>query len=229
MTAEEIAIKAVGGLAVACFFSRFLIQWLASERVKRSIVPSLFWHLSLAGSVLGAVYAWLGPHDVVFAAGYVFNLVIYVRNLALARGRAKGLRPAMLALVGLVFAGGAAWAFTHDPAVAKMIARETTFWLAFGIGGQVIWNSRFLLQWVMAERSGRAELPPAFFVISLIGSVLVLSYAIHLADFWLILGNLTGPLVYGRNLVLQRRAAVSGRPPTSAGPPVSGPPASAGI
>lgn len=207
MTLEKVALGALGGAGQICFFFRFLIQWLASERVKRSIVPSVFWRLSLLGSVLMAVYAWLGPHDVVFAAGYVFNMVVYVRNLALAGGGAKGLKPLPLTLIALAFAGGAAWAFNHDPKVAEILKNDSAIWIAFGISGQIIWNSRFLLQWIIAERRGRAELPPVFFVVSLFGSVLILTYAIHGGDVILIAGQIPGPIVYGRNLVLQRRAA----------------------
>jgi lipid-A-disaccharide synthase-like uncharacterized protein len=205
VTFEKVALATLGGVGQACFFFRFLIQWLASERVKRSIVPSVFWRLSVLGSVLMALYAWLGPHDVIFAAGYVFNLVVYVRNIMLAGGSKRGLRPIPLAMIALALAGGAAWAFTHDPKVASMLRSETPFWLAFGITGQAIWSSRFLLQWIIAERRGRAELPPVFFVISLFGSLLILTYAIHVGDVFLIVGQIPGPFIYGRNLVLQAR------------------------
>lgn len=209
MTLEKLALGALGGVGQACFFFRFLIQWLASERVKRSIVPAVFWRLSVLGSVLMALYAWLGPHDVIFAAGYVFNLVVYVRNIMLAGGERKGLRPAPLSLIALLLAGGAAWAFAHDPKVSEMLRKETPFWLAFGICGQVIWSSRFLLQWIIAERRARAELPPVFFVLSLAGSLLILSYAIHVGDVFLIIGQVPGPLIYGRNLVLHRKAGLT--------------------
>jgi lipid-A-disaccharide synthase-like uncharacterized protein len=221
VTAAEVAIKAVGYAGQACFFSRFLIQWIASERVKRSIVPSVFWRLSLVGSVLGGLYAWLGPpHDVVFGASYAFNLVVYSRNLVLERRPGARLKPLPLALAAFAVAGGTALALSRDPKVSAVLAQESRVWLAIGIVGQLVFGCRFLIQWIIAERRGKAELPPAFFVISFVGSLPLLAYAIHKADDVLILGTVLVPLIALRNLILQRRAAVSGRPPTSAGPAV---------
>lgn len=201
-------IKAIGLVGQACFFSRFLIQWIASERVKRSIVPSTFWWFSLVGSVLAGIYAWLGPsHDLVFVASYAFNIVVYVRNLMMAGKPNSGLSPFPLAALALGIAGATAWALSHDPKVAGMLASETPVWLAIGICGQVLWAGRFLLQWILAERSGRAELPAAFFVVSLLGSFLLIAYLIHTGDLVLLAGQIPGPIVYGRNLVLLRRAA----------------------
>jgi lipid-A-disaccharide synthase-like uncharacterized protein len=219
VTVAEVAIKAIGWIGQACFFSRFLIQWLASERVKRSMVPSVFWRLSLVGSMFGGLYAWLGPpHDVVFGASYAFNMVVYARNLVLERRPESRLKPLTLSIVAVVVAVGVGLALTRDPKVMAVLAQESHAWLTIGIIGQVIFGSRFLLQWVLAERRGRAELPPSFFMISFVGSLLLLAYAIHKRDDVLIAGMVLVPIISARNLVLQRRAAVSGRPPTSAGP-----------
>ncbi len=64
------------------FFSRFLIQWIASERAGRSLVPRSFWILSLAGSAVLLAYA-LHRRDPVFTIAYLPNAVVYWRNLAL--------------------------------------------------------------------------------------------------------------------------------------------------
>jgi lipid-A-disaccharide synthase-like uncharacterized protein len=208
VTAADIAIKAVGWAGQACFFSRFLIQWLASERVKRSIVPEVFWRISLVGTVLGGLYAWLGPsHDIVFAASYAFNLVVYARNLVLARRPEARLRPLPLALAAVGIAAGTAFALSRDPKVAAVLDQESPVWLTIGIVGQVILGSRFLLQWILAERSGRADLPPAFFLVSIPGALLSLAYAIHKQDAVLIAGTALIPVISIRNLILQRRAA----------------------
>jgi lipid-A-disaccharide synthase-like uncharacterized protein len=211
VTAAEIAIKAAGWAGQACFFSRFLIQWIASERVRRSIVPAVFWRLSLLGSVLAGLYAWLGPpHDVVFGASYAFNLVVYSRNLVLARRPQARLKPLPLALAALAVAGGTALALSRDPKVAGVLAQESSTWLGVGIVGQLIFGCRFLLQWIHAERHGRAELPPLFFVVSFVGSILLLAYAIHKRDEVLIAGQLLVPPIAVRNLMLQRRSAALG-------------------
>ncbi len=70
----------VGFIAQAMFSMRFVIQWLASERVGRSIVPVAFWFFSIAGGSLLLVYA-IQRQDPVFIAGQGLGLVIYFRNL----------------------------------------------------------------------------------------------------------------------------------------------------
>jgi lipid-A-disaccharide synthase-like uncharacterized protein len=72
----------LGFLAQAMFSARFLVQWLASERAKKSIVPVPFWHLSIAGSVLLLAYA-VYRKDPVFIVGQSAGIFIYSRNLFL--------------------------------------------------------------------------------------------------------------------------------------------------
>ncbi|MFG6177616.1 lipid-A-disaccharide synthase N-terminal domain-containing protein [Halomonas sp. THAF12] len=75
---------AVGFLGQALFSARFLVQWLASERARRSIVPKAFWFFSLAGGVTLLAYA-IYRRDPVFIAGQGAGLFIYFRNLMLIR------------------------------------------------------------------------------------------------------------------------------------------------
>jgi len=72
----------VGFLGQACFSARFLVQWIASERRRRSVVPVYFWYLSLAGGVILLAYA-IHRVDPVFILGQAAGLVVYVRNLYL--------------------------------------------------------------------------------------------------------------------------------------------------
>lgn len=70
----------VGLLGQACFTARFVVQWLASERRKRSVLPRAFWYFSLVGGVTLLAYAlYLG--DPVFIVGQAVGLLIYVRNI----------------------------------------------------------------------------------------------------------------------------------------------------
>jgi lipid-A-disaccharide synthase-like uncharacterized protein len=70
----------LGFVAQFLFMMRFVVQWIASERARRSIVPVAFWFFSLGGGFLLLVYA-VHRQDPVFIAGQALGLVIYVRNL----------------------------------------------------------------------------------------------------------------------------------------------------
>jgi lipid-A-disaccharide synthase-like uncharacterized protein len=62
--------------------ARFLVQWLSSERQKRSVIPTAFWYLSLIGGGMLLTYA-LQRQDPVFIFGQCFGTLVYVRNLQL--------------------------------------------------------------------------------------------------------------------------------------------------
>lgn len=79
--------KVVGWLGNAVFFSRFFVQWYATEKLKRVVVPTAFWWLSLAGSFLLLVYS-LHKRDSVFIFAYVFTWIPYIRNLIIHRRHA---------------------------------------------------------------------------------------------------------------------------------------------
>jgi lipid-A-disaccharide synthase-like uncharacterized protein len=75
---------AIGLTGQAAFFSRFLVQWIASERAKRSVVPISFWYLSLLGSLVLLIYS-IHRKEPIIALGYAPNAFVYLRNLALLR------------------------------------------------------------------------------------------------------------------------------------------------
>jgi lipid-A-disaccharide synthase-like uncharacterized protein len=71
---------AIGFLGQALFSMRFLIQWIHSERIRRSIVPEAFWYFSVAGGITLLAYA-IYRQDPVFIFGQGLGLVIYARNI----------------------------------------------------------------------------------------------------------------------------------------------------
>lgn len=75
---------AIGFLGQALFSSRFLLQWIASERARRSVIPRAFWYFSLGGSAVLLAYA-IHRQDPVFIVGQASGLFIYARNLYLIR------------------------------------------------------------------------------------------------------------------------------------------------
>ena len=78
----------VGLLGQLLFTSRFLVQWIASERRRESVVPVAFWWFSLAGGVTLLSYA-IWRQDPVFILGQAAGLVVYARNLALIHAKAR--------------------------------------------------------------------------------------------------------------------------------------------
>jgi lipid-A-disaccharide synthase-like uncharacterized protein len=70
----------LGFVAQALFTMRFLVQWIASERAGRSVIPLAFWTFSIGGGLLLLVYA-LHRKDPVFIAGQAFGVLVYQRNL----------------------------------------------------------------------------------------------------------------------------------------------------
>jgi len=80
-----------------------------------------------------------------------------------------------------------------------------TFWLCLGFFAQALFSARFLVQWITSERAGKSVVPVIFWYFSIVGSVLLLSYAIYRKDPVFILGQSVGILIYSRNLYLIRR------------------------
>jgi len=74
----------LGFAGQALFSCRFLVQWVASERRRQSVVPVVFWWLSLGGGLCLLSYALL-REDIVIIAGQLAGLVVYTRNLVLVR------------------------------------------------------------------------------------------------------------------------------------------------
>jgi lipid-A-disaccharide synthase-like uncharacterized protein len=72
--------KVIGWLGNLIFFSRFIVQWHATERKKRVVVPQTFWWLSLTGSFLLLAYS-VRQRDSVFIFAYAFTWIPYIRNL----------------------------------------------------------------------------------------------------------------------------------------------------
>ncbi len=77
----------IGFLGQLFFTSRFLIQWIISERRRESVIPIAFWWFSLLGGVTLLSYA-IWRKDPVFIMGQATGLIVYVRNLTLI-GRKK--------------------------------------------------------------------------------------------------------------------------------------------
>ena len=83
-----------------------------------------------------------------------------------------------------------------------MILTRETLWLLVGFAGQAAFPGRFVLQWLYSEYKKRSVIPTNFWYLSIVGSTLLLAYAIYREDPVFIAGQAFGSLVYFRNLQL---------------------------
>ena len=78
-------------------------------------------------------------------------------------------------------------------------------WAAFGLGAQLVFTARFLVQWIASEREGRSVIPLAFWVLSMAGGLMTLLYGVARKDAIIIVGQVLSIVIYARNLVLIAR------------------------
>lgn len=193
----------IGFLAQAFFSARILVQWILSERARRVLSPALFWVLSLAGSYLLCIYGWL-RNDFAIVLGQFISYYIYLWNLNI-----KGvwrhvpmvfrmvllLTPIAAICFVLSNAGEYAARFFHNADVPLWL-------LLFGSAGQVLFTLRFVYQWAYSHHRHESRLPAGFWIISLTGSLTIVTYAIIRLDPVLIVGQSFGIVAYIRNLCI---------------------------
>ncbi|MCB2377007.1 lipid-A-disaccharide synthase N-terminal domain-containing protein [Hymenobacter sp. BT635] len=205
MSTQTLALG-IGLAAQLLFSSRIVLQWIQSERARRVLVPTLFWKISLLSSLLMILYGML-RHDPIILGAQLLSYGIYIRNLQLlGEWRTLG-RWFRLAAYGFPLAM-LAWFSVGSPHFSLRAMLHTAIpggWLMLGAVGQAVFLLRFVYQWLYSERQGTSVLPLGFWIVSLAGSVLILTYAILRLDAVLMLGNVFGTVVYTRNILLLRR------------------------
>ncbi|MDE7374258.1 MAG: lipid-A-disaccharide synthase N-terminal domain-containing protein [Odoribacter sp.] len=200
----------IGFLAQICFSFRLILQWILSEKAKRVVSPSIFWLLSLCGSYLLFFYGWL-RNDFAIILGQLISYYIYIWNLDIKHSWEKIPRPVRYLLIATpVFAIG--YMFTEARAFIKQFFNNEAIplgLLGWGSAGQVIFTLRFVYQWIYSRKRQESILPMGFWLISLTGSLIIVSYAIIRLDPVLVLGQSTGLLVYIRNLYILHKSQKS--------------------
>lgn len=200
-------IYVIGFLAQVFFSARILLQWILSERAKRVISPTIFWQLSILGSYLLFLYGWM-RHDFAIILGQLISYYIYIWNLDKKQHWRQ--LPLVLRVIFLATPLVAIGYVLKDiPAfVDKFFFNDKIpLWLLiYGSLGQIIFTLRFVYQWIYSKRKDESLLPVGFWIISLVGSLIIVSYAVYRLDPVLILGQSTGILAYSRNIYLCRKA-----------------------
>lgn len=196
-------IFGIGFLAQGLFSLRLIIQWIVSERHKKVLTPPLFWKISLLAAFLLFIYGYL-RNDFAIMLGQGLTYFIYIRNIQLQRQWQKA--PKFLIwflwlfplLISVYF-------FNNNTIDLKLLfsREEMPFWLLIlGIISQLIFNFRFVYQWIYSEKRKESSLPLGFWMLSLIGSAMILVYAVFRLDPVLFIGQLAGSIIYFRNIYL---------------------------
>lgn len=204
--AEPIWIYCIGFLAQGFFSARILVQWLMSEKARRVLSPTVFWVLSIIGSYLLCIYGWLRD-DFAIVLGQCISYYIYLWNLDI-KGVWKRMPLIFRVILLLTPVVAAAFMLENTADVIDKLFRneDIPLWLViYGCSGQILFTLRFIYQWYYSKRAGESELPAGFWIISLTGSLLIVSYAIVRHDPVLIIGQSFGLVAYIRNLCILRK------------------------
>lgn len=207
MVLSKVFVYAIGFIAQGFFSARMIIQWFLSEKAKKVVSPDWYWICSLIGSILLFVYGWLRD-DFAIILGQLISFYIYIWNLNI-KGVWKRIPQvlrvviALLPVCAIVFmlkdASAFALHFLHNDKVPLWL-------LIYGSLGQVIFTVRFIYQWYYSYKRQRSILPVGFWIISLIGSGIIVSYGAIRYDPVLVLGQSIGFLTYSRNIVLYNKS-----------------------
>jgi len=200
---NQYLIYGLGFFAQALFGSRMIVQWISSERAGKVMSPTIFWQTSLLASFLFMIYGLL-RYDVVIVAGQLLSYYIYIRNLQLKESWLT--IPVSLRLIFLLSpVVTVVWIGFFNHSMLTQLELQNDFTQPFmlvGAAGQLILNLRFIYQWYYSEKRHISVLPGGFWILSLLGSVLVIGYAVYRQDPVLLLAQSLGLIVYVRNIFL---------------------------
>jgi len=199
-------IYSIGFAAQILFSARLIQQWLVSEKKKKVITPALFWQFSLFASFLLFVYGYL-REDFSIMLGQAITYYIYIRNIQL-QGDWKKI-PGVLKVFLYIFPVFIViYSYNNNILdIYNLFNNENIpLWLLIlGSTAQIIFNLRFIYQWIYSERMKASILPLGFWILSLTGALMVLTYAIIRKDPVLFIGHVMGSVVYARNIIISRR------------------------
>jgi len=199
-------IYGIGFSAQILFSGRLILQWVLSEKSNKVLTPTLFWKLSLIASFLLFVYGYLRD-DFSIMLGQGLTYFIYIRNIQLQgewKKMPKTMRWFLLAFPGLIIV----YYYNNNTYDLSNLFQNDAIplWLLiWGVVAQIIFTLRFVYQWVYSEKNKESTLPLGFWLLSLIGSTMILIYAVIRKDPVLFIGHIMGIFIYSRNLMLLKK------------------------
>jgi len=200
---NEYLVYAIGFGAQLLFSARMIVQLFLSEKAGRSLSPTIYWQISLLASLIMLGYGILRL-DFAIVFGQFLLFYIYIRNLQLKDKWklfpiiSRWIIPILpIAGLGFMIASGN---FAIDSLFKnKDVSQQLLIW---GVIAQLVFIFRFVFQWFESERKNESVLSTKFWIISLCGSLMILSYAILRKDPVLFVGQLVGACIYSRNIYL---------------------------
>ena len=219
----RIVLYPLGFASGLAFALRFIIQWFQSEKAKKSVVPPLFWKISLLGNALLILHSFIQiQYHVCLIQG--LNAIISWRNLNLIQQKTAPVRLSTVivlfvstfltisfafALQDFLIHQSIGWfRIPQAPWQSNPAATISPLWHLLGFIGYILFSGRFWVQWWMAEKAKKSELPPIFWQLSLSGALLSIVYFYQIGDLVNLIGPVIGLVPYLRNLMLLKKSAM---------------------
>ena len=203
---NDYFIYSIGFLAQLLFSFRQLVQWISSEKEKKVVAPPLYLITSLIASVLLFIYGYLRT-DFAIMLGQFITYYIYIRNLQLQNQWKKIQKGLQILLINFPLITLFTLMLKGEFDCTLLFDNEfiPNWLLVLGIVSQLIFTVRFIFQWMISEKNNFSQLPKVFWILSIVGAVLILIYAIFRKDPVLFIGQAFGILIYSRNLMILKK------------------------
>lgn len=197
-------VFAIGFLAQIFFSARILYQWIVSEKAGKVLSPLAFWIMSILGSYLLFIYGVL-RNDFAIILGQLISYYIYLWNLNIQDNWKKLniIIRTILIITPIVAIALMLRDVSHFSETFLNNSNVPLWLLIFGSAGQIIFALRFVYQFFYSAVHHQSILPLGFWIISLAGSSIIITYAIFRLDPVLILGQSFGFIAYIRNIMIE--------------------------
>lgn len=197
-----IEIIILGFIAQFFFSTRVIIQWFYTEREAKVITPTIYWILSLSASLLFFMYGYFRD-DFAIMFGQFIGYYIYIRNLQIQKKwiNFNLIIRQILLLLPIIICIERAWNSNFFNLESLFYNPDIPQWLLYlGIISQITFTFRYVYQWMSSEILKKSHLPLGFWIISILGAILIITYSIFRLDPVLFISHVAGIFMYSRNI-----------------------------